>query len=46
MAFYREHMAKLERLKKQWEDCTGERFSTDGSRWNWVDTPWPWQSHM
>ena len=46
MAFYREHMAKLERLKKQWEDCTGERFSADGSRWNWVDTPWPWQSHM
>lgn len=46
LAFYREHLEKLRHLKKKWEDETGEVFSEDGCRWAWVNTPWPWQSHM
>lgn len=46
IAFYRKHRATLADLEKKWENCTGEVFDANASRWTWVDTPWPWQSEL
>ena len=46
LAFYKEHEELYRHLKKRWEKETCEKLSDDGSRWTWVDTPWPWQSWM
>ncbi len=46
IAFYRKHRAMLANLQKKWENCTGEVFDANASRWTWVDTPWPWQSEL
>ncbi len=46
LSFYREHMEMFCTLKKEWESCTGEPLDQQASRWNWVNTPWPWQSEL
>lgn len=46
IAFYRKHRETLRQLENKWENCTGEMFNKNASRWTWVDTPWPWQSEL
>ncbi len=45
LSYYRDLVGRLDALIEEYEAKYGPitARSTDGERWTWVDTPWPWQ---
>lgn len=47
LAFYKKHLEMREAAAKEFTDKFGPLTKADhdgGSRWTWVDGPWPWQN--
>lgn len=47
LAFYKKYLEMREKSAKDYTDKYGPIAKADydgGSRWTWVDGPWPWQS--
>lgn len=46
LAYYRKMQARREELAEQFRKEYGPLtyYEVKSSKWNWIDTPWPWQN--
>lgn len=42
----KEYQAKLEPLKKEYEEKYGPLFASNNraNKWKWIKSPWPWEN--